>query len=98
MFHCPESIYTTRYVGLSGLQKTTGSILPCAPRADSTPAERTPAREETPAPEAANWLADPAAHVDRQAEYLRALDELANGPQWSGPLPSKQPEAEESTE
>ena len=65
------------------------------PLADSDPAERLPAREETPAPEAVDFLANPAAHVDRDAQRFAALRAFLEGPQWTGPLPSQQQQQEE---
>ncbi|WP_162601514.1 hypothetical protein [Occallatibacter savannae] len=53
------------------------------PLLDSDPAQRTPAREETPAAEALAWLEDPqppAPTLDRQQSVLREIAEASGMP------------------
>ena len=60
------------------------------PLAESDPDERTPAREQTPAAEAAAWLENPE-RQDQPSPNMRWIEMLAQAPQWTGPLPSEQP-------
>jgi hypothetical protein len=66
---------------------------PSEPLATLDPADRPAARQETSAPEAAAWLADPQAFLDRQAEWNRALHDFVFGPEV--PMPPDDPELEE---
>ena len=69
------------------------------PLAEVDPADRKSARAETPAPEAAAWLADP----DKPREEvltanMRYINWLANQPEFVGPWPAAEgstPEDEE---
>lgn len=67
------------------------------PLAEVDPADRKNARADTPAPEAAAWLADP----DKPREQvlsanMRYINWLANQPQWTGPLPTRDPAADDA--
>ena len=60
------------------------------PLAEVDPADRKNARAETPAPEAAAWLADP----DKPREEvltpnMRYIRWLTDQPEWTGPLPGE---------
>jgi hypothetical protein len=68
------------------------------PLAEVDPEDRKGARADTPAPEAAAWLADP----DKPSEEvltpnMRYINWLANQPEWTGPWPGEDstPESEE---
>jgi hypothetical protein len=75
---------------------TTHGISPAVePLAEVDPEDRKGARAETPAPEAAAWLADP----DKPREIaltpnMRYINWLADQPEWTGPLPGEDPTPE----
>jgi hypothetical protein len=64
------------------------------PLAESDPAERPDAREETPAAEAADWLQNPT-ETSQLSPTMRLLLMLRDEEPWTGPLPSEQEEPEE---
>ena len=69
------------------------------PLAAVDPADRKSARADTPAPEAAAWLADPdkppAAALSQNMRYIQWL---IDQPEWTGPLPDEDPTCEEGNE
>jgi uncharacterized membrane protein len=60
------------------------------PLADSDPAERPEARQETPAAEAVDWLQNPTDDASRKpSANMRYIEMLENAPQWTGPIPDE---------
>ncbi|WP_348263196.1 hypothetical protein P8935_01250 [Telmatobacter sp. DSM 110680] len=69
------------------------------PLAEVDPADRKSARADTPAPEAAAWLADP--DKDRATgptPNMRYINWLADQPEFAGPLPGEASTPEDTNE
>jgi hypothetical protein len=75
---------------------TTCGIFPTVePLAEVDPADRTSARAETPALEAAAWLADPdKPREEALTPNMRYIQWLTDQPEWTGPLPGEDPTPE----
>ncbi len=74
----------------------TRGIFPAVePLAEVDPADRKNARADTPAPEAATWLADPdKPHKEALTPNMRYIQWLTDQPEWTGPLPGEDPTPE----
>jgi hypothetical protein len=66
------------------------------PLAESDPAERSEARQETPAAEAADWLQNPTDNASRApSANMRWIEALERDAPWTGPIPSEKEEEDD---
>ena len=78
---------------------TRGIFTAVEPLAEVDPAGRKSARAETPAPEAAAWLADPdKPRAEALTPNMRYIQWLTDQPEWTGPLPGEDPTPEDTNE
>jgi hypothetical protein len=69
------------------------------PLAEVDSADRKSARADTPAPEAAAWLADPDKPREKaETPNMRYINWLADQPEWAGPLPGEDSTPEDTNE